>query len=56
MQQRNPRITRDMTILGGWLFADMLLGLVVIFMAAQPPFPKPLIPTVVASPTATPTP
>ena len=56
MQQRNPRLTRDMTILGGWLFADLLLGLVVIFMAAQPPFPKPLIPTVVVSPRATATP
>src|SRR5258707_2788410 len=42
MQQRNPRLIRDMTILGGWLFADLLLALTVIFMAAQPAFPKPL--------------
>ena len=54
MQQRNPRIARDMTILGGWLFADLLLALVVIFMAAQPPFPKPILKT--PTPAITPTP
>lgn len=51
MQRHNPRTMRDMTILGGWLFADLLLALVVIFMAAQPAFPK-----VVPTPTPTPTP
>lgn len=56
MQPRNPRLARDMTILGGWLFADLLLALAVIFLAAQPPFPRPLAPTVIHSPTATPTP
>jgi hypothetical protein len=58
MQQRKQFIARDMTLLGGWLFADLLLALVVIFMAAGPPFPKPLVPTVTVtlSPTATATP
>lgn len=49
MQQRNPRVNRDMTILGGWLFADLLLALVIIFMASQPPFPR----TVAKTPTPT---
>ncbi len=53
MQQRNPRLIRDMTILGGWLFADLLLALTVIFMAAQPAFPKPLPTPNVATPTPT---
>jgi hypothetical protein len=35
---------RDMTILGGWLFADLLLGLMVIFLAGIPPIPKPEVP------------
>ncbi|HEX7734737.1 MAG TPA: hypothetical protein VF458_07735 [Ktedonobacteraceae bacterium] len=58
MHQQRPRLARDMTILGGWLFADLLLALAVIFLAAQPPFPKPLVPTVTVtlSPTATATP
>ncbi|HEY0755598.1 MAG TPA: hypothetical protein VGD98_16690 [Ktedonobacteraceae bacterium] len=56
MQQRNPRIARDMTILGGWLFADLLLGLVVIFMATQPPIPKTLVPTPSPITLVTPTP
>src|SRR5579875_2508663 len=34
----------DMTLLGGWLFADLLLGLMVIFLAAVPPVPKPPTP------------
>ena len=54
MSQRNSRLTRDMTLLGGWLFADLLLALVVIFMAAQPPFPKPILKT--PTPAITPTP
>lgn len=53
MRQRNPRTMRDMTILGGWLFADLLLAFMVIFLAAQPPFPK-IIPT--PTPTTPPTP
>lgn len=52
MRQRDPRTMRDMTILGGWLFADLLLAFMVIFLAAQPPFPK-VIPK---TPTPTPTP
>src|SRR6266487_5927815 len=58
MLRRNHRTIRDMTILGGWLFADLLLALMVIFMAAQPPFPKPLppTPTPTSTPSATPTP
>jgi hypothetical protein len=57
MQSRNPRTMRDMTILGGWLFADLMLALMVIFLAAQSPFPKiPLTPTPTAIPTLTPTP
>ena len=57
MQHRNSHITRDMTILGGWLFADLLLAFFVIFLAAQPPFPKPVAktptPTVATTPTPT---
>lgn len=57
MSQRNPRTMRDMTILGGWLFADLLLALVVIFMASQPAIPKALpTPTPTATATFTPTP
>lgn len=52
MRQRDPRTMRDMTILGGWLFADLLLAFMVIFLAAQPPFPK----VVPSTPTPTPTP
>ena len=58
MHQRNPRTIRDMTILGGWLFADLLLAFMVIFLAAQPPFPKvlPKTPTPTPTPVVTPTP
>jgi hypothetical protein len=58
MHRHNNRTIRDMTILGGWLFADLLLALMVIFMAAQPPIPKPIppTPTPTFTPAATPTP
>src|SRR5260370_29567810 len=56
MRQQNQRTLRDMTILGGWLFADLLLALMVIFLAAQPPFPKVLPKTPTPTPTVTPTP
>lgn len=55
MLERKPRTMRDMTILGGWLFADLLLALMVIFLAAQPAFPKPLPPTPTPIPTFSPT-
>src|SRR5947209_782920 len=56
---------RDTVLLSGWLFADLLLALVVIFLAAntvgvkpQPiPTPTPTpTPTATATPTPTPTP
>lgn len=53
MQRYNKRNLRDMTILGGWLFADLLLALMVIFLAAQPSFPKPIPKTPTPSPTPT---
>lgn len=57
MQSRNSRTAQDMTVLAGWLFADLLLALMVIFMAAQPAFPKmSLTPTATAIVLATPTP
>lgn len=41
MRARTPQfLTRDMTVLGGWLFADLLLGLMLIFLVAVPPQPK----------------
>lgn len=55
-QRRNQRSIRDMTIMGGWLFADLLLALVVILLATQPPFPKLVKPTITPTPTFTPTP
>src|SRR5450432_3433361 len=36
--------TRDMALLGGWLFADLFLGLMVVFLAAVPPTPKVVLP------------
>ncbi len=36
--------TRDMALLGGWLFADLFLGLMVVFLAAVPPIPKIVLP------------
>ncbi len=48
---------RDTVLLSGWLFADLMLGLFVVFLAANTVGvqPKP-IPTPVVIPTATPTP
>lgn len=57
---RRPRV-RDTVLLGGWLFADLLLGLAVIFLAANTigvkiiPTPTPT-PTPTATPSPTPTP
>lgn len=50
MQQRN---LRDTVLLSGWLFADLLLGLMMIFLATLPGAqPKPIIvPTLTVSPT-----
>lgn len=64
MRPYNKRTLRDMTILGGWLFADLLVALMVIFLAAQPAFPKIIpgtptpgvTPTVFTTPTPTPEP
>ncbi|HEU0001511.1 MAG TPA: hypothetical protein VFQ36_11455 [Ktedonobacteraceae bacterium] len=58
MRPYNKRNLRDMSILGGWLFADLLAALMVIFLAAQPAFPKiiPKTPTPVLKPTVTTTP
>jgi hypothetical protein len=55
-----PR-TQNTVLLSGWLFADLLLALAVIFMAANTvgikpkPIPTP-IPTVIPSPTLSPSP
>ena len=49
---------RDTTMLSGWLFADLLLGLMMIFLVAAPPAelpPLPTTPTATATPTNTPT-
>jgi hypothetical protein len=64
MRPYNKRTLRDMTILGGWLFADLMVALMVIFLAAQPAFPKiipktptpGITPTVTVATTPTPTP
>jgi hypothetical protein len=34
---------QDMMLLSGWLFADLLLGLMAIFLAAMPPAPPPTL-------------
>ena len=59
MKSRNPRTAQDVTTLAGWLFADLFLALMVIFMAAQSAVPKRLptpTPTATAIVLATPTP
>jgi hypothetical protein len=61
-RQRN--IVRDTTLLSGWLFADLLLGLTVVFLMATPggqpgptPTPTPIpTPTLTSTPTNTPIP
>jgi hypothetical protein len=51
-----PRV-RDTVLLTGWLFADLLLALAVLFLAANTVGVKPQpIPTVVPTPTLVPTP
>ncbi len=46
MRVRRRREGRDMILLGGWLFADLLLGLAMLFLTANtvgtpPPTPTP---------------
>src|SRR5690349_7460294 len=46
MKVRRRREGRDMILLGGWLFADLLLGLAMLFLTANsvgtpPPTPTP---------------
>src|SRR5918995_385005 len=48
--KRQRRTRRDMIVLGGWLFADLLLGLAMLFFAANTVGSPPPTPT----PTATP--
>ncbi len=61
MRQRNSRSrVRDTTLLSGWLFADLLLGLAIIFMVSAPrglfaPVPPTLTPTPVPTYTSFPT-
>ena len=43
----------DATLLAGWLFADLLLGLMVVFLAAAPGAPPPPTPTPTVTATAT---
>lgn len=46
-QQNNPYRSRDTTLMSGWLFADLLLGLTMIFLVAAPRIlPPPTIPPV----------
>lgn len=60
--RRTPRFQMsDTVLLSGWLFADLLLGLTVIFLAANTVSVKPLPiptpqPTVTIAPTSTPQP
>lgn len=62
--RRQPNAVRDTTLLSGWLFADLLLGLMVVFLIASPggeaaptPTPTPTItPTNTRTPTNTPSP
>lgn len=55
MQQRRKRPVLDMTILGGWLFADLLAALMIVFLAAQSPFPKLTAPIPAPTPSPSPT-
>lgn len=47
---------RDTMLLSGWLFADLLLGLMIIFLVSTPGSPPVPTPTVTPSPTPTSTP
>lgn len=40
-QRNNPYHVRDTTLLTGWLFADLLLGLMMIFLVTVPRIPPP---------------
>jgi len=48
--KRKRRTQRDMFVLGGWLFADLLLGLAMIFAVANTVGQAPPTPTPTASP------
>lgn len=58
MRQRDRRFRmRDTVLLSGWLFADLLLALAVIFLSANTVGVKPrVIPTSIPTPTARPSP
>lgn len=58
MRQRDRRFRmRDTVLLSGWLFADLLLALAVIFLSANTVGVKPrVIPTSIPTPTARPAP
>ncbi len=48
--KRKRRTQRDMFVLGGWLFADLLLGLAMLFAVANTVGQEPPTPTPTASP------
>lgn len=57
MRRRNQSRVRDMTLLSGWLFADLLLGLALIFLVSTPAGSfAPLPPTATFTPLPTYTP
>jgi hypothetical protein len=48
--RRRKRNRRDMIVLGGWLFADLLLGLAMLFLVANTVGSPPPTPTATATP------
>jgi hypothetical protein len=48
--KRRRRTRRDMVVLGGWLFADLLLGLAMLFLVANTVGSEPATPTPTAEP------
>lgn len=48
--KRRRRTRRDMVVLGGWLFADLLLGLAMLFLVANTVGSEPAEPTATAEP------
>jgi hypothetical protein len=48
--KRRRRTRRDMIVLGGWLFADLLLGLAMLFLVANTVGSEPATPTPTAEP------
>ncbi|MEJ7839741.1 MAG: hypothetical protein WKF81_13085, partial [Thermomicrobiales bacterium] len=48
--KRRRRTRRDMVVLGGWLFADLLLGLAMLFLVANTVGSEPSTPTPTAEP------